>query len=51
MRDLEQELRERDQRIDDLLEVVRHQAEEIQQLKRRISELEAVVNQPDFDSC
>jgi len=30
MRDLEKELRERDQRIDDLLEIVRRQAEEIE---------------------
>lgn len=44
MRDLEKELRERDQRIADLLEVVCQQAAEIQQLKRRITDLEAVVN-------
>jgi len=45
MRDLEKELRERDQRIDDLLETVRRQAEEIERLKVRIAELEAVLGQ------
>jgi len=43
MRDLEKELRERDQRIDDLLEIVRRQAEEIQRWKARIAELEAAL--------
>ena len=45
MRDLEQELCERDQRIDDLLESVRQQAVEIERLKVRIAELEAVLGQ------
>ncbi len=45
MRDLEKELRERDQRIDDLLETVRRQAEEIERLKVRIAELEAALGQ------
>ena len=45
MRDLEWELRERDQRIDDLLDVVRRQAEENEQLKTRIAELEAALGQ------
>ena len=45
MRDLEQELRERDQQVDDLLDVVRRQAEEIEQLKTRIAELEAALGQ------
>ena len=45
MRDLEQELRERDQQVDDLLDVVRRQAEEIEQLKTRIAELEAASGQ------
>ena len=45
MRDLEKELCERDQRIDDLLESVREQAEEIERLKVRIAELEAVLGQ------
>ena len=44
MRDLEKELRERDQRIDDLLKVVRRQAEETGRLKARIAELEAVLD-------
>jgi transposase len=45
MRDLEKELRERDQRIDELLEIVRQQTEEIQQLKARVAELEAALGQ------
>ena len=45
MRDLEQELRERDQQVDDLLDVVRRQADEIEQLKTRIAELEATLGQ------
>ena len=45
MRGQEKELRERDQRIDDLLETVRRQAEEIRQLKTRIAELEAALGQ------
>ncbi len=43
MRDLEKELRERDRRIDDLLEIVRRQAEEIERLKARIDELETAL--------
>ena len=45
MKDLEKELRERDQRIDELLEIVRQQTEEIQQLKARVVELEAALGQ------
>ena len=45
MRDLEKEIRERDQRIDDLLEIVRRQAEEIERLKARIAELEVTLGQ------
>jgi len=43
MRDLEKKLCERDPRIDDLLEVVRRQAEENDRLKARIVELEAAL--------
>jgi len=43
MRDLEKELRERDHRIDELLEIVRQQTEEIQRLKARVAELEAAL--------
>ena len=42
---VEKELRERDRRIDELLETVRRQAEEIQRLNARIAELEAVLGQ------
>ena len=44
-RDLEKELRERDRRIDDLLETGRRQADEIRRLKARIAELEAALGQ------
>lgn len=39
----EKQLQERDQRIEQLLEVIRQQAEEIQRLKDRVAELEAVL--------
>ena len=45
MSDVEKELRERDRRIGELLETVRRQEEEIQRLKARIVELEAVLGQ------
>lgn len=45
MRDGEKELHRRDQRIGELLETVRRQAEEIQRLNARIAELEAVLGQ------
>ncbi len=42
--DLKKELRERDHRIDELLGVVQRQSAEIEQLKKRIAELEAALN-------
>jgi len=45
MKDWEKELRERDERIDELLETIRLQAEEISLLKARIAELEAALGQ------
>jgi transposase len=42
--DLKKELRERDHRIDELLGIVQRQSAEIEQLKKRIAELETALN-------
>ena len=49
MRDLKKELRERDQRIDDLFESVRRQTEENQRLKARVAELMALATVVSMD--